>query len=156
VSVIRFNYYESEWSYESVQLPEDQPDASGNSSMAHLQPGRNVLGLTWSPRSDFPECKLLMKTVDLVSGPNHVTMEIPRFCELTISWRGSTFGTPVRVTVQSSENHDRCFGSDEESAACTRFEFVPVGTYDVTIRGPDREVKRHVDLQCSTKIDIVD
>jgi hypothetical protein len=106
VTVIRIDSCDSEGSCESHSVPDDQPDASGHSSMMHLQPGRNVLGLSWTPRPDELVSFLQTTTVDLVSGPNHVTIDVPRFHELAVSWRGDAFGSPVDVTVQCPEKHD--------------------------------------------------
>lgn len=147
---------------ESVQIGtewrrDEQPAANGRCTLSGFQPGRGAIELSWAPRIDKPDRSSLMKReIDLQAGSNHEEIELPSFHDLTVRWNDVRFGTPVNVNARSIEQSELRVGVRENESTEVRFDFLPAGTYDVTVKGPLRESTRRVTLDRSTTIDVSD
>ncbi len=134
---------------------EDSCDEHGRILMTGMQPGRLIIGIQWDARPGESEGEgiLLTTSVDAVSGTNHRTIDLPAFHDLTISWNGEAFGSPVDVVMSCSAMSEQSLGFDDiEGTEGLRCDFLPEGTYDVTITGPKAEATKPVDLRDSAEI----
>lgn len=135
-------------------LGKDQVDADGRCLLEGFQPGPCVIGIEWTPVLGQGEKVLREEQLDLNPGANQRTIDLPAFHDLTVVSCAGVFGSPLRVSTRCVDHSEWWATVEAGESADARFDFLPAGTYEVTVKGPLYQLTRRVVLDRSTTIDV--